>query len=140
MCARPPIGRNGSSPAAAMLTPTRRLRRELWTRSPVVTVCGAGKVSLIAAEHLRARGFDARSLAGGMKAWSLAWNTAEVSLPDSAATVVQVRRTGKGCLSYLIGSDGEAAVVDASLAPDVYQNLAVEHGWEIRHVLDTHVH
>ncbi|HEY7033005.1 MAG TPA: MBL fold metallo-hydrolase [Thermomicrobiales bacterium] len=106
----------------------------------VVTVCGAGKVSLVAAEQLRARGFDAHSLAGGMKAWSLAWNTAEVALPDSAATVVQVRRTGKGCLSYLIGSGGEAAVVDASLAPEVYQELAVKHGWGIRHVLDTHVH
>jgi glyoxylase-like metal-dependent hydrolase (beta-lactamase superfamily II) len=106
----------------------------------VVTVCGAGKVSVVAAEQLRARGFDARSLAGGMKAWSLAWNTAEVRVPHSAATVVQVRRTGKGCLSYLIGSGGEAAVVDASLAPQVYLNLAVNHGWQIRHVLDTHVH
>ena len=31
-----------------------------------------------AAEMLAERGFDARSLAGGMKAWSLAWNAAEV--------------------------------------------------------------
>ena len=46
---------------------------------PVVTVCGAGKVSLIAMELLRERGYDAHSLAGGMKAWSLAWNVAEVS-------------------------------------------------------------
>ena len=42
--------------------------------------------------------------AGGMKAWSLAWNSAEIPLPGSAATVIQVRRTGKGCLSYLIGN------------------------------------
>jgi rhodanese-related sulfurtransferase len=48
---------------------------------PVVTVCGGGRVSLTAADMLAARGLDARSLAGGMKAWSLAWNTAEVSLP-----------------------------------------------------------
>src|SRR5688572_12667363 len=45
---------------------------------PVVTLCAAGKMSEVAAEQLRVRGFDARSLAGGMKAWSLAWNTAEV--------------------------------------------------------------
>ena len=38
---------------------------------PVVTVCNAGKVSQIAAEMLANRGFDAQSLAGGMKAWSL---------------------------------------------------------------------
>src|SRR5262245_10368967 len=74
--------------------------------TPVVTICGAGKVSLVAAEQLRARGLEAYSLAGGMHAWSLAWNTAEVRVPNSAARVVQVRRTGKGCLSYLIGADG----------------------------------
>ena len=53
--------------------------------APVVTVCGAGKVSITAMEQLRARGYDARSLAGGMKAWSLAWNSAEVPVPGSAA-------------------------------------------------------
>jgi glyoxylase-like metal-dependent hydrolase (beta-lactamase superfamily II) len=107
---------------------------------PVVTVCAAGKTSMIAASQLRARGFEARSLAGGMKAWSLAWNSAEVSVPDSDARVVQVRRTGKGCLSYVIGSEGEAAVIDASLEPEVYMDLASKHGWTITSVLETHVH
>lgn len=107
---------------------------------PVVTVCGAGKVSLVAMEVLRERGYDARSLAGGMKAWSLAWNWAEVPVSGSNATVVQVRRTGKGCLSYLIGSDGFAAVVDAAVDPEIYVGLAEQRGWRITHVLDTHVH
>ncbi|HSM55802.1 MAG TPA: MBL fold metallo-hydrolase [Candidatus Sulfomarinibacteraceae bacterium] len=107
---------------------------------PVVTVCGAGKTSLVAAEQLRARGVRAASLEGGMRAWSLAWNTAEVPVPDSTARVLQVRRTGKGCLSYLIAANGAAAVVDAALEPDVYLELAHEHGWTITDVLDTHVH
>ncbi len=42
---------------------------------PVVTVCGAGHVSQIAAEFLQRRGIETYSLAGGMRAWSLAWNT-----------------------------------------------------------------
>jgi len=107
---------------------------------PVVTICGAGKISLVAADQLRARGFEAYSLAGGMQSWSLAWNTAELELPNSAARVVQVRRTGKGCLSYLIGVDGEAAVIDAALDPVVYQRLAQQHGWRITAVFDTHIH
>jgi glyoxylase-like metal-dependent hydrolase (beta-lactamase superfamily II) len=107
---------------------------------PVVTVCGAGKVSLVAAEQLRARGLEVFSLSGGMQAWSLAWNTAELAVPNSAAHVAQVRRTGKGCLSYLIGADGEAAVIDAALEPAVYQQLAQQHGWRITAVLDTHIH
>jgi glyoxylase-like metal-dependent hydrolase (beta-lactamase superfamily II)/rhodanese-related sulfurtransferase len=108
--------------------------------APVVTVCGAGKMSFTAMERLRARGYDARSLQGGMKAWSLAWNSAVVPVPGSEATVVQIRRTGKGCLSYLVGHGDQAAVIDASLAPRVYETIAAEHGWTITDVLDTHVH
>src|SRR5437867_12671085 len=51
--------------------------------TPVVTVCGRGKTSRLAAEWLVARGLSARSLEGGMRAWSLAWNTADV--PVAAA-------------------------------------------------------
>jgi len=108
--------------------------------SRVVTVCAAGKTSMLAAERLRARGLDAVSLEGGMHAWTLAWNTAEVPCPGSTARIVQLRRTGKGCLSYLIGSSGDAAVVDASLEPPIYHRVADEHGWRIRTVLETHVH
>jgi glyoxylase-like metal-dependent hydrolase (beta-lactamase superfamily II) len=117
-------------------------RFDLPADRPVVAVCGAGVVSLRAAALLRARGLDARSLTGGMRAWSLAWNTADVPLPGSAATVIQVRRTGKGCLSYLIGAGtvGEAAVIDPSLAPEVYIDLAATRGWRITRVLETHVH
>jgi len=76
---------------------------------PVVTVCNAGRVSQTAAKILAGRGFDARSLAGRMKAWSLAWNLADVPLSDTSVRVIQVRRTGKGCLSYVVGSGSEAA-------------------------------
>jgi len=107
---------------------------------PVVTVCNAGRVSQTAAEMLADRGFDARSLAGGMRAWSLAWNAADVPLSDASVRVIQVRRTGKGCLSYIVGSSGEAAVIDPSVSPDVYLELAHRHGWSIRYVLETHIH
>jgi len=107
---------------------------------PIVTVCAAGKTSQIAAEQLAARGIEALSLEGGMKAWSLAWNIAEVPVPTSSVRVIQVRRTGKGCLSYLIGAGEEAMVIDASLDPQVYLDLARSHGWRITRVLDTHIH
>ena len=107
---------------------------------PVVTVCGAGNTSLTAAEQLQKRGIEAASLAGGMQAWSLAWNTAEVSISDSHTIILQIRRTGKGCLSYLIGSEGRAIVIDAALDPDIYLELARERDLTITDVLDTHVH
>lgn len=111
---------------------------ELPADRPVVTVCNLGKMSERAADELSRRGLDVLSLAGGMKAWSLSWNTAE--LRASSAAVTQIRRTGKGCLSYLISSGGEAFVVDASLPPHIYRSIAERLAVRIRYVLDTHVH
>ena len=54
--------------------------------------------------------------------------------------MIQVRRTGKGCLSYLVGSRGEAAVIDPALPPEVYLDLAGRTGWGIVAVVETHVH
>jgi glyoxylase-like metal-dependent hydrolase (beta-lactamase superfamily II) len=75
-----------------------------------------------------------------MHAWSLFWNTSDIPLRNNDAEVIQVRRVGKGCLSYLIGSHGEAAVIDAALQPEVYLDLAKSRGWSITAVLDTHIH
>lgn len=107
---------------------------------PIVTVCGAGRMSQTAADFLTERGFDVRSLTGGMKAWSLAWNTACVPANADGSAIIQVRRTGKGCLSYIVISDGEAAVIDASLPAKVYEDIARSHGARIRRVIETHIH
>ena len=48
-----------------------------------------------------------------------------------------------GCLahaSYLIGSDGEAAVVDPQRDVDQYIDEAEHHGFKIRYVIETHLH
>jgi glyoxylase-like metal-dependent hydrolase (beta-lactamase superfamily II)/rhodanese-related sulfurtransferase len=107
---------------------------------PVVTVCNLGKMAAVAAGKLESRGNDVFVLHGGMQAWSLAWNTAEVTVNSEGVLVLQVRRTGKGCLSYVIASAGVAAVIDPSLPPEVYLGLARERGWRIASVLDTHIH
>ncbi|CAN5598780.1 rhodanese-like domain-containing protein [soil metagenome] len=105
---------------------------------PIVTVCAAGKTSEIAAELLEKKGHEVYSLEGGMKAWTLSWNTAK--LKDGDLNIIQIRRTGKGCLSYMVASGSEVIVIDASVDIDVYRNIAREHGWEIKYVLDTHIH
>jgi glyoxylase-like metal-dependent hydrolase (beta-lactamase superfamily II) len=63
-----------------------------------------------------------------------------VQLADTSIHVIQVRRTGKGCLSYIVGSRSEAAVIDPFVPPDVYAEMAKTHGWAVRYVFDTHVH
>jgi len=104
----------------------------------VVTVCAAGKTSEIAANELRKKGIDAHSLEGGMKGWSLAWNTAALKFENFEIT--QVRRTGKGCLSYLISSNNEAAIVDASVSPEVYEQILAEKNLALEFVIETHIH
>ena len=42
--------------------------------------------------------------------------------------------------SYLIGSDGEAAVVDPQRDVDIYIEDAKAHGLTIKHVIETHLH
>ena len=104
----------------------------------VVTVCGVGRTAAIATDLLRSNGVEAWTLEGGMRAWSLAWNIAEATI--SGVSVVQVRRTGKGCLSYIVGSQSEAVVIDAALDPEVYLRLLRERGWRLVAAVDTHIH
>jgi glyoxylase-like metal-dependent hydrolase (beta-lactamase superfamily II)/rhodanese-related sulfurtransferase len=104
----------------------------------VVTVCAAGKTSKLASDALREKGFDALSLEGGMKAWSSAWNIAQKRFDNFE--IIQIRRTGKGCLSYIIASGKEAIIIDASLDVQVYQNLVQEHELSVKYVIETHIH
>ena len=105
---------------------------------PVVAICAGGKTSSIAAALLHEQGFEAYSLQGGMKAWSLSWNTAKLSFPDFE--VIQFRRTGKGCLSYVVVSKSEAIIVDASLPIEAYQNVLKKKNLHLKHVIETHIH
>ena len=104
----------------------------------LVTVCASGSRSTLAARLLAANGLDVANLTGGMGAWSTVYDTATVAVPG--ARVVQVRRRGQGCLSYLVGSGDEAFVVDPSIDVDLYRQKAAEHGWRITRVFDTHLH
>ena len=111
---------------------------EIPENAKVVTVCAAGRTSQIASDALREKGIDASSLEGGMKSWSLAWNIAHQSFDDFE--VRQIRRTGKGCLSYIIASAKEAIIIDASLPVEVYSQLVNKNHLLVKYVIETHIH
>ena len=52
----------------------------------------------------------------------------------------QINRRGKGCLSYVVGSNGEAVVVDPMKNADWFAAFAAARGLRVVHVLDTHIH
>ncbi|MHC4415987.1 MAG: MBL fold metallo-hydrolase [Planctomycetota bacterium] len=114
---------------------------ELPRHQPIVVVCNQGVSSLKAAAALEPLGFDVASLAGGMREWSIVHSEARLDIgAHPGATFIQIRRNGKGCLSYLIGSNGTAAVVDPAVQESVYVRAAQREGLRISHVLETHVH
>src|SRR5437667_4753937 len=56
---------------------------------------------------------------------------------------VQVERFYLGCLahaSYMVGSEGVAAVIDPQRDVDIYLEAAARQGWKIEHIIETHVH
>jgi len=111
---------------------------ELVDERDLVVICASGARSTRAVQALRRAGIPATNLAGGMLAWAGVYDSASVDL--DAARIVQLRRRGKGCLSYVVGAGGEAFVVDPSLDGDRYLDVAANHGWQITRVFDTHLH
>jgi len=61
----------------------------------------------------------------------------------TATTAMYFEQFYLGCLahaSYLLGSQGEAVVVDPQRDVDIYFEAAEQHGLRIRHIFETHLH
>ena len=82
---------------------------------PVAVVCGSGNDSKVVAGHLNALGARARSLRGGLAAWSRLLMVRELPPPPAVDAFVQFDRLAKASLSYLVVSSGEALLVDPPL-------------------------
>jgi hydroxyacylglutathione hydrolase len=52
----------------------------------------------------------------------------------------QVLHEDLGCASYVVADGGQAAVIDPKWEVEDYLALVAEHGFEIRHILETHNH
>lgn len=104
----------------------------------IVTVCLHGPRSERAREALAEAGYQVSSLDGGMVAWNGVYDVAALSA--GAAQVRQMRRVGKGCVGYLVASEGEAVAIDPTLDADAYLEEAGKLGARIVQVLDTHAH
>ncbi|MBW4077370.1 MAG: MBL fold metallo-hydrolase [Acidobacteria bacterium] len=111
---------------------------ELPKDKDIVVICAKGGRALTAAELLATHGIASEILEGGMSSWASTYDYVEGDF--GGATVIQVRRRGKGCLSYVIGAGETAVVIDPSLDIDQYISIATEHSWKISYVVDTHLH
>jgi glyoxylase-like metal-dependent hydrolase (beta-lactamase superfamily II)/rhodanese-related sulfurtransferase len=110
------------------------------TDRPVVAVCAHGNRSARATALLRCRGVDARNLVGGMVGWNGVYEAVTVPVGLPGVEVIQVRRPGKGCLSYLIRVGSAAVAVCPTVHVGEFIRLAAEREAKIVAVLDTHLH
>jgi glyoxylase-like metal-dependent hydrolase (beta-lactamase superfamily II)/rhodanese-related sulfurtransferase len=107
----------------------------------LVVLCAKGGSSAMIAELLGDAGRPARNVEGGMVAYGEHLQALRVPTGTRGGLEIwQLNRRGKGCLSYLLRSGGEAVVVDPSRRTEVYRELALRLGARIVRVLDTHVH
>src|ERR1022692_4444942 len=104
----------------------------------IVVICALGLRARQAAEILASHGVASSVLGGGMGAWTSTYD--QVNGDFGGARVVQIRRRGKGCLSYVVGAGTRAVVIDPSRELGQYFDVARNYGWTITHVLDTHLH
>ncbi|ARU60321.1 hypothetical protein CBW65_04025 [Tumebacillus avium] len=116
---------------------------EIYTDLPkdaeIVVICAKGGSAQMVAEMLDERGYDASYLEAGMKEWSQFYHPTVIAETDSMK-LVQFNRLAKGCLSYMVMSDGEAVIVDPGRHVNEYLSYAQEIGVKIKGIMDTHLH
>ncbi|WP_409254193.1 MBL fold metallo-hydrolase [Bacillus sp. SCS-153A] len=106
----------------------------------ILVVCAKEGSSVMVAEMLSDEGLEVSYLEGGMKAWSEHLEPVKVGDLKDGGELYQFVRIGKGCLSYMVVSNGEAAIIDSTRMADIYTDFAASLDAKITHVFDTHLH
>ncbi|MBD3109829.1 MBL fold metallo-hydrolase [Bacillus sp. AGMB 02131] len=127
-------------PYFELLDGVEEILPKIPTDKDVLVVCAKEGSSIMVAEMLSDEGREVAYLEGGMKSWSMYLEPIKVGDLAGGGELYQFVRLGKGCLSYMAISEGEAAIIDAVRFTDVFINFAKEKNVEIKHVFDTHLH
>lgn len=107
----------------------------------VLVVCAKEGSSMFIAEQIAEAGrSNVFYLEGGMKSWSEYLEPVKVADLSSGGELYQFVRIGKGCLSYMVLSNGEAAIIDSNRMIDQYEVFMKAKGVKLTHTLDTHLH
>lgn len=107
----------------------------------VLVVCAKeGSSQFVAEQIVEAGRSHVFYLQGGMKSWSEHLEPVKIGDLKDGGSIYQFVRIGKGCLSYMVVSNGEAAMVDTLRMTDVFESFAQENQLQIKHTIDTHLH
>ncbi|MBA4496070.1 MBL fold metallo-hydrolase [Paenactinomyces guangxiensis] len=107
----------------------------------ILVVCAKEGSSKFVAEQLDEAGVEeVYYLQGGMRAWSEYLYPVKIGDLKNGGSIYQFNRIGKGCLSYLVESNGEAAIIDAVRMTEPFEQFAQEKGLTVKYLIDTHLH
>ncbi|MHA0856959.1 MBL fold metallo-hydrolase [Paenibacillus sp. CMAA1364] len=129
-----------NTPYFDLLDGIEEFMHNIPTDKEVLVVCAKEGSSILIAEMLSDAGRTVSYLKGGMKEWSEHLEPVKIGDLTDGGDIYQFVRLGKGCLSYMIVSNGEAAIIDPTRMIDVYTDFADRINATITHVLDTHLH
>jgi len=118
---------------------SKRVWESLPTDKPINIICRRGRTARIVAEQLDAKGYDVYVLDKGMQEWSQFYHDVTVA-EEAGWKLIQLQRLGKGCLSYMLLSGGEAMIVDPGRHAEEYLKLAAREHVNITGIMDTHLH
>lgn len=105
----------------------------------IISLCNKGNSSAFVADILRRHQIQAYNVEGGMTAWGNLY--VPHSIADfSSYQIIQVDRPARGCLSYILISQGEAVIIDPARHIDFYQQLLSSKKAKLKAVFDTHAH
>jgi glyoxylase-like metal-dependent hydrolase (beta-lactamase superfamily II) len=123
-----------------LLDGVEEILEKLPNDKDILVVCAKEGSSVMVAEMLSDEGKDVSYLEGGMKAWSEHLEPVKVGDLTGGGELYQFVRLGKGCLSYMVLSNGEAAIIDATRMADIFIDFAKEKNAVITNIFDTHLH
>ena len=105
----------------------------------IIAVCAKGGASDFVAAILRDEGKTAVNLIDGMIAWGN-YHRIRTVVEEETYQIYQVDRVARGCLSHVLISNGQAAIIDPLRHIEHYEQLLEEKGAKLALLLDTHAH
>jgi glyoxylase-like metal-dependent hydrolase (beta-lactamase superfamily II) len=88
---------------------------------------------------LQQRGARATTLEGGINEWGSYYDVRDI-INTSYGRIVQIARPARGDLSFVVISEGQAAIIDPLRHTEQYTSVINEAGARLSHIFDTHAH
>jgi glyoxylase-like metal-dependent hydrolase (beta-lactamase superfamily II)/rhodanese-related sulfurtransferase len=116
------------------------LAKHVSTEEEILVVCAKEGSAQFVAEILRDNGYSVSYLKEGITSWGDLYDVRDVVVEGEYGRIIQIARPARGDLSFVLISDGQAAIVDPLRHIDHYLNTINAAGATLTHIFDTHAH